>query len=142
MSTDEPAGPVEPPPYTAERRPLIKINVRALPRPRSERVEMAPVWKPVACAAVVAPELLAALICRNSSSTVVAPVRSISSFFNICTGSAVSPLICLIDDPVTTISARPESSLNEGAELSAKPALCAGRPWGEGVAVACASLIS
>ena len=42
----------------------------------------------------------------KSSSTVVAPVRAMSSRFSICTGRAVSPLICLIDVPVTTISAR------------------------------------
>ena len=67
---------------------------------------MAPVWKPVACAAFVSPELLAALICSNSSSAVVAPVLATSSDFNTCTGKAVSALMPLIEVPVTTTSWR------------------------------------
>ena len=43
MSTELPAVPVEPPPYGAERRPLIKIRVREEPKPRREMVEIEPV---------------------------------------------------------------------------------------------------
>src|SRR6185437_6689858 len=84
----------------------MSTSVRELPRPRREMVWMPPVRVPVASTDTVLPALLVALIDCRSCSTLVAPVRAISFELRICTGSAVSALMPLIEVPVTTTSCR------------------------------------
>ncbi len=93
-------------PTGAARRPLINTSVRAEPRPRSDTsdTEPPPPWLPPgpALATLVAFKVEVAESVFSSCSAFDTPVRAMSAWVSTCTGSAVSPSMRLIDEPVTS----------------------------------------
>src|SRR5258706_2098981 len=90
------------PPKTATRRPFTRMRVRVAPRARSEMVDWDVVTVPFAWLTWMLPALVAAVMEWSNSSVVLAAILSMSSRRMTCTGSAVSPSMRLIEDPVTS----------------------------------------
>jgi hypothetical protein len=90
------------PPNTATRRPFTRMRVRVAPRARNEMFDWDVVTVPFAWLTWMLPALVAAVMEWSNSSVVEAAILSMSSRRMICTGSAVSPSMRLMEDPVTS----------------------------------------